>query len=162
MRKFMAIWFISFLLVAILGCEAYDNATGYTPAKPAVTNPDGSVTPAQPAKSDVANSPVGKVVNTVDAATSVTPIGPVVHLAGTGLLALLSIIGFARGAQWKNAALATGQGIQNVVSALDAAHVQSAPQAASAVADLIKKAIDAAHDDHGVSQGLQNTLTPTT
>lgn len=159
MRKFMAVSFIA-LLVAFLGCVPFDNATGFTPAKPAVTNADGTVTPAQPAKIDVANSPVGKALNTVDAVGNFTPFGPIVHLATTGILGLLSVIGFARGAQWKNAALATAQGVQAVVSSLDAVHATST--APSTVADQIKKAVDAAHDDHGVAQSLQNALTPTT
>jgi hypothetical protein len=66
-----------------------------------------------------------------------------------------------RASNWKGAALATASGVQDAIGKLDAAHAQT-PIAPSAAADLVKAAVDAAHDAHGVTQAVQNILTPVT
>ena len=111
---------------------------------------------------DIQNSPAAKTIRTVEVVTDATPIGPIVRGIGEGLLALAGIAASIRGKQWKAAAIATAQGVQNVVGVLDATHATQTTLVPSIIADSIKKAIDAAHDDHGVNQAIQNELTPTT
>ncbi len=89
------------------------------------------------------------------------PIGTI--LWGIGSILSLGVHAYqqTRVGSWKGAALATAAGVQDAIGKLDAPHGQ-APAAPSVAADLIKAAVDAAHDAHDVPQAIQNILTPVT
>lgn len=136
-RIILVLWVLC--IVSISGCALADQA---------LLNPDG--TP----RTD------GAVVTAAHVVSSL-PI-PFAGLIGAAITAIPGIYAGIRGKQWKTAAIATAQGVQAAISNLDAAHQQATPAAPASIADAIKKAIDVAHDDHGVNQGMQNALTPTT
>lgn len=106
---------------------------------------------------------LGSVISTGQAAAPFIPppLGQMVTLGLLGASGILHILQQIRAKNWKGAALATASGVQDVVGKLDGAHAQT-PIAPAAAADLIKAAVDAAHDAHGVPQAIQNVLTPTT
>lgn len=106
---------------------------------------------------------LGKVAATAGSAAPLlpAPFGTIVGLGALGLSGIVHIWQQLRVKNWKGAALATAQGAQDVIGKLDAAHAQT-PIAPSAAADMVKAAIDLAHDAHGVPQSIQNVLTPTT
>jgi len=108
----------------------------------------------------------GKIGSAISAGQAAAPLLPP-PLNGIALLGLaaasagLHVWQQIRASNWKGAAVATAAGVQDFVGKMDAAHAQ-APIPPSSAADLLKAAIDAAHDNHDVHQDLQNALTPTT
>lgn len=112
---------------------------------------------------DPSGGTLGKVAATAGGAAPLLPppFGTILGLGALGLSGILHVWQQIRAKNWKGAALATAQGAQDVIGKLDAAHAQT-PIPPSAAADMVKAAIDAAHDAHGVPQAIQNVLTPTT
>jgi hypothetical protein len=139
-------------LVAIVPACATDGAIGVSqdPKTGIVTiDPNGGT--------------VGKAISIGQTAAPFVPppFGTILTLGLAGASAILHIWQQARASNWKGAALATASGVQDVVGKLDAAHQQT-PIPPAQAADMIKAAIDTAHDDHAVPQAIQNALTPVT
>ena len=139
-------------LVAIVPACAIDGAIGVTqdPKTGVVTiDPNGGT--------------LGGIAKTAgDAAPFLPPpFGTILGFAALALSGGVHVAQQIRASNWKGAALATAAGVQDVVGKLDAPHIQ-VPIAPAAAADLIKVAVDAAHDSHDVPQAIQNQLTPTT
>lgn len=109
---------------------------------------------------------VGKIATGAQTASQVAggptnPVGLILWGVGSILSLGVHVYQQVRVKDWKGATLATAAGVQDFVGKMDAAHSQN-PIAPSHAADLLKAAIDAAHDSHDVPQLLQNVLTPTT
>jgi len=112
---------------------------------------------------DPSGGTLGKVAATAGSAAPLlpAPFGTILGLGALGLSGIVHVWQQIRASNWKGAALATASGVQDVVGKLDGAHTQT-PIAPAAAADMIKAAIDTAHDAHEVPQAIQNVLTPTT
>ena len=134
-----SLWFAVSLFM--VGCVALDKATGVDPKTGVVSD----------------HPPIEAPLGILGAILSPLGFGWV----SSAVLAASHVYAEVRAKNWKTAAVATAAGVQDVVGKLDAAHAQT-PLIPAAVADMIKVSVDAAHDDHGVSQTIQNALTPNT
>ena len=149
MKKILLLLAFAFLIPAC----AIDGTIGVsqdpTTGQVTITDPKGGV--------------IGKIATGAQTAGSMLPppLGTILWGVGSLLSLGVHVAQQVRVGSWKGAALATASGVQDAIGKLDAAHAQN-PVAPSAAADIVKAAIDLAHDNHDVPQAIQNVLTPTT
>jgi hypothetical protein len=108
---------------------------------------------------DPSGGTVGQIIATAGQAAPFIPqpFGGILTLATLGASAILHVIQMASVKDWKGAALATAQGVNDVVSHLDT-KADVTPLHPAVVADMIKQAVDTAHDGAGVPQPIQAQL----